>query len=308
LLAAGFVGFALCLPHLRGTAADLPGGRWIAWSWPPYWGARVLADPIGAWPFAAALAAAAAVLFAVSVALQRAPRPDASRGVGRSWLGRLDRRITGGGPLLGVTAFTSTMLYRSAGFRAKVLPIFGLPVAMIGLALAGAEPRGRVVLIGITLQLPAVYLPLLVGFLAKADQEGGSWVFATSPEGASPELGRRAGLVSLATHVLLPVHAVALVVMVCSGIGAMVSLSLAAFSLGVAVLVAALALRQLGGPAFTDESEGVSVDAGAMLGLAFLLGTGGGAFALVAHQPWAPVLGFAALAAAVVRLRRVGLA
>lgn len=303
LFAGGFVGFALCLPHLGGSADDIPGGRWLANAWPPYWGGRLLGSPADSWLFALALAGTAALLFAVSVGLQRA-RSDASRAARASVLARLDRWMVGEGPLLGVTAFTSTMLFRSSGFRAKVLPIFGLPVAMIGMALLGAEPRGRMILVGVSLQLPAIYLPLLVGFLAKADHEGSRWVFATSPVGLAPDLAQRAAWVSLATHVLFPAHAIALAVMLVAGMGLVASISLSCFSLGLAVLVAGFALRTLEAPAFTDETEGVSADSGAMLAMAFVLGTAGGAFALVAGEILALPAAVALLVLSVFRLRR----
>jgi hypothetical protein len=265
----------------------------------------VLDDPGGAWPFGVALAAAGAVLWMASVVVPRVPRPTSHR-VGCGWLARLDRILVGEGPLLGITAFTSAMLYRSPGYRAKVLPIFGLPAAMIGLSLWEADPRHRLVLLGITLQLPAIYLPLLTAFLAQADEEGCSWIFSTSPSGSGPTLARQAALVSLSTHVLLPTHLVGGLVMVCSNAGGAAAVALASFSFGAAVITAWMVLRGLPCVPFTDEDQGISADVGSLFGLALVLGSAGGVFATFAHQPWGVALGIGALVAAVRRLTRGG--
>jgi hypothetical protein len=297
LLAGGFVGFALCLRHLRGTADDLPFGRTGALLWPPYWGARWLHDPAGAAGFALALAGGAAVLAAAALALQRLPARAAPR-IGASWLARLDRRLAGAGPLLGVTAFTSAMMYRSPSFRAKALPILLLPAAMVALAMWQADARQQSILLGVTLQLPAIYLPILVAFLAPADEEKSGWVFATSPLTGDLSVPRHAALLSLTTHVLTPVHAIAFAILCCTRIGLGTAALLSAFSWGAAVIVARFVLRGLPVVPFTDESEGTSIDGGSVFALAFVLGIGGGALAAFAGTPWAVLCAIAAAAAA----------
>ena len=304
LLAGGFVGFALCLRHLRGTAAELPFGRTGAMLWPPYWGARWLHDPRGGWRFALALAGCAAVLAATAIALQRVPARTVQR-VGASWLARLDRRLVGEGPLLGLTAFTSAMLYRSPSFRAKVLPILLLPAAMVVLAMWQADARQQSILLGVTLQLPAIYLPILVAFLAQADEEKSGWVFATSPLIPDPSAPRHAALVSLTTHVLTPVHAISFAILCCTQVALGTAVVLSAFSWGAAVIVARIVLQGLEVVPFTDVSEGMSIDGGSVFALAFVLGLAGGVLAAFAGTPWAVLCAIAtAAAAARVLLRR----
>jgi hypothetical protein len=243
-------------------------------------------------------------LLPASAALERAERrPARPRRASAGALGRLERALAGGGPLLGIVVFTSAMLQRSAGFRGKVLPIFGLPAAMILLAFLEPDPRSGRLLLGVTLQFPAIYLPLLVAFLAQAERPRAAWVFRTSPE-ASTVLGRRATLLSLTTRVLLPVHGAGAVVMLAAGIGALASASLAVFSLATAIATASLAVRQLECLPFTDEHEGVRVDLGALFGPALLLAAAGGAFALVADRPAGAAIAAAAAALALACLQR----
>ncbi len=294
LLALGFVGFALCLRHLGGTADDIPGGRAAADLWPPYWAGRLLAghDPA---LNTLRLAGCGAVLYLLSIFLQR---PTRRRRAGRSrrWNGlhRLERWLVGEGPLLGVTAFTATMLYRSASFRAKVLPLFGLPAAMIGLSLAGAEARGQLILIGIAMQFPAIYSPLLVAFLAHADQERGRWVFATSPPGECLGLARQATTVVLVTRVLLPLHAIGVVAMAAAGIAPLTAANLALFSLGSGAVAAALAARGLRALPFTDEGNAPPIESNALFGFAAIFGLIGGGFATVADSSVGAVIALAA--------------
>lgn len=304
LLAGGFVGFALCLRHLAGTADDLPFGRWGALAWPAYWGARVLDDPLGAWRFALTMAIAGAALFVAASALQRAPRSTGTRGRRLGWLLRLDRRLAGDGPLLGVVTFTSTLLYRSAGFRAKVLPIVGLSGAMIGLSVWGAPPEHRFVFLGVSLQLPAVFMPLLVGFLPSTDEENTAWLFATSPLRTDAGLARQAALISLTTHVLLPVQLVAVAVMLLSDTGVIAPLALFSFSLALGVFAAKLSVSALPCIPFTEESEGISIESSHLLALGFVMATLGAAFAMIAHQPLALCIGVVALIPAAQQLRR----
>jgi hypothetical protein len=242
--------------------------------------------------------------------LQRAPRSSARHALRGGWLAALDRRFAGGGPLLGVTAFTSIQLYRSAGFRARVLPILLLPAALIAMTLWNAPAAHRLVLLGVALQLPAAYMPLLIAFLPAADEERTRWVFQTSPLGSPGNgreiaLARQAALVSLATHVLLPSQLLAVVVLLLSSTGLVATAALASFSFGAGVLATRLALRDLPCLPFTEEREGTAVEMSDLLGIGLLLGLAGGLFALVAREPWALLPGaLVALAAVRLLLRR----
>ena len=139
MLGGGFVGFALCLPHLDETLADLPMGD-LARFWPPYWAAQVLGS--GSLWHLALLPASATALFWIAwftEPMETRARGRIASGGALAWL---DRKLTGGGTLGGLTEFTSTMLYRSPGFRLRTLPLFGLPLAMVALAFGGEVEAG----------------------------------------------------------------------------------------------------------------------------------------------------------------------
>jgi hypothetical protein len=307
LLGSGFLGFALYLPHVSGTLADLPLGALIAVAWPPYHAARWLAAPVEGIAFLGVLVGAGVVLFAATVLVGDEARSHAAPlSRRRSLSTRLEQRIAANAPVRGATAFIAAMLFRSPGFRARVLPLFGMPLAMVLLAFWQQDARERQLLIGVTLQLPAMYLPFLVMFLPFAEHQGSAWLFRTSPHD-SIRLARQASLIAVAIRILLPIHAVALPVMVVGGRDVAVAASLSVFSWGIAVLLAELALRRLDCMPFTSQdADDPGVDFGGMLGLALVLTAGGAGFALVAGS--APGLGLAALAggAAGARLRRAG--
>ena len=130
------------------------------------------------------------------------------------------------------------MLYRSPGFRARVLPLFGIPIAMMLLASTGQQAREQQLLLGMTLQFPAIYLPFLVLFLPFAEHEGAAWLFETSPH-HSVELAREASLLALSVRVLLPIHLIAGVALIACGFDPAPTASLVAFSWGPARLLPA---------------------------------------------------------------------
>lgn len=278
ILAGGFVGFALCLPHLRGSRADLPLAD-LALLWPPYWAARFLHDPSVLPP--TLLLASSLILFWIARLTGRFPPSRRGRAPRRGPLSWLDRRLAGEGPRYGITAFVSAMLYRSPGFRLRTLPLFGLPVAMVALGLGGSsDGQERRLLLGMSLQFPAIYLPFVVAFLPRADQPGAAWVFAGSPS-ATMSMARRASLVAVTTHLLLPVQVAALVLLV-AGEGLAAAIALSCFSLGIGILIAGLHLRNLDALPFTEEGEEVGLDLGSSLGFALVLAGLGAGFSVVA--------------------------
>jgi len=294
LLGGGFLLMVVCLRHLEGTAADIPFGPVSAWAWPPYWAARFVGD--GSWWFLACLLAACVMLYVLSSMLQSAaPSRRTNKPPRHRWLAALDRAVAGGGALLGVTAFISTMLYRSPGFRVRVLPLFGLPVAMVLLSYMAEDESPRDLLLGVTLQFPAIFLPFLVAFMPRSDHERAGWVFEQSPQ-VTPTLFRAASLIALTTHIILPVHATALVAILAFGdltlpaVGFALALSL--FSAGIAILVAQVGVQRLEHMPFTvdeDSDEGDS-DMGGLLTGAIVLALLGGGFAWLGHGMLAPVI------------------
>lgn len=288
LLGGGLIAFALCLPHLDETADAIPGGRAAANAWPPYWASRLLDDPVANVVYGLAIAALAAALLAMALALGD---PDDARSASRIGsrrpgpLGLLERKWAGSGPLLGVTEWTSAMLFRSPGFRARVLPLFGIPVAMALLAFGEQGTRERAALLGVTLQLPAIYLPFLVAFLPHADHAGAGWVFETSPF-HSRKLAREAAVLSLAVRIMLPVQIVAGLAIAALGLGAGRAIALATFSFGLSVLVTAFATRRIEHVPFTaDQDEPPELEFGGLVGISLALAALGIGFGLVAASP-----------------------
>ncbi len=288
LLGGGFLLMVVCLRHLEGTAADVPLGPASAWAWPPYWGARFVGDP-RSWWFLAYLLTACVLLYAVSSTMQTAAlRRRANRPPRHRWLETLDQAIARRGALLGATAFISTMIYRSPGFRARVLPLFGLPFAMVLLSFTAAgEPQARRLLLGVALQFPAIFMPFLVAFMPRSDHERAGWMFQQSPH-VTPALFRAASLIALTTHVILPVHVTALIAVLTFGehtpAAAGLGLALSLFSTSIAVLVTRTSVQNLEHMPFTvdEDSDQGGSDMGGVLTGALVLPLLGGGFAFLA--------------------------
>lgn len=310
MLGGGFVGFAICLPYMTKTVADLPVGKVGAMFWPPYWAAHILGHPKDAATFWLLLGSTAAALFLLGSTLHRLRRRKRHRRPERpGWLARVDRSLAGEGPLLGVTHFVSTMLYRSPGFRGRVLPLFGMPAAMVLLSLWDLEDApSRNLLLGITLQFPAIFLPFLVAFLPRSDHEHASWMFETSPH-QGLELYRAGSLFALTSHVLLPLQLVTMIGLLSAGIGSQQGILFAVvmpiFSLALGVLVAEASLLSLHHRPFTLDSESGGENSGlnglmvAAIGLALL----GGLASVVATNPIGWIATTAIVAIAISRLR-----
>lgn len=309
LLGGGLCGFALCIPHLDGRAHELPFGELAVESWPPFWAAQVILQPAAAWPYLLRLVLSAAALFGIGVLLQGLrPRRVQGRGGRGGLLAGVERRIAGEGALFGVAQFVGLMLYRSPGFRARVLPLFGMPAAMGLLSFWDQqEGVGQTLLMGTVLQFPAVFLPFLVAFLHRSDQEKTGWVFRTSPH---RELGvyRAGSLIALSTRVLLPLQLVACVALlalaVLQGRGHWFALSMPLFSLALGVMVCEICLGALQGIPFSEDKdaseEGLGFGALSTLGL--VLALLGALFSLYADGLPGLVLSLALLALASWRL------
>jgi len=306
LLAGLVLAMATCLPQLQGTADDLPLGRIGAMAWPPYWAARWLAAPLDAYRFGLLILVLSAALYLGHVLVGDHERQRQRRGRGGTHLLEgIDRCLAKSGPLLGSTAFVAAMLYRSPGFRARVLPLFGLPLAMILLAFWGRqEPESSPILLGICLQFPAIYLPFLILFLPQADHEASSWLFETSPR-HSIAMAREASLIALSSRILLPVHATAAVLIMATGLEVIATLALASFSWGLSVLLASLHLRALEDMPFTVEGEALEggMELGGLIGLGILLAMAGAAFSMISRDLIGLALGLILAGLAIHHLR-----
>lgn len=303
LLGAGVALFALGMQRLRAGADSLPIGRIGAESLLPYHAARLLAHPGELWrllPFLGAAVLLALLAIAIGEGEPAGARHRARPGL----LLPLLRAQTGAGPGRGIAEFVATSVWRSAGFRARVLPLLGLPAGMVFLGLQHEEPRHGYVFLCLLLQLPAIYLPFLIAFLPRADQPGAGWLFEQSPL-LTRELVRDATWRALVTHVLLPVHGFALVLGLLGGSRPVEAAAASTFAFGVAVTAARPMLRALPCVPFTqDRDEASALDLGGLFAYALVLGGLAALFGglLPGALRW-PVAGLALLVAWL-RLRR----
>jgi hypothetical protein len=277
LLGGGIVLFALGMQRLRGTTDDLPFGRAGAELLPSYQAARVLAHPgVEAWRLLWLLTAGLLLLALAMVLGDREPSRRAAVGR-RTPLRRLLRVLAPRGPRLGIADFVAVSMWRSPGFRTRVLPLLGLPAGMVVLSLPGQEPQHGFVFTCLLLQLPAIYLPFLIAFLPRADQADTAWLFDQAPD-LSPGLVQDATWRALITHVLVPVHAMALLLLVVVRPGLdVVAASLFAF--GTSVLASRFMVRVLPCVPFTREGDGeTAADLGSLFAFALVLGGLGTAF------------------------------
>lgn len=297
LLGGGFVLFALAMRQLGGTADSLPIGRIGAELLPPYHAARFLADPVAeAWRLLP-WTGLALILLLTTIALLTSEPPSRNRISSRQPLLQLLGRLSGRGPRRGIAEFVAISMWRSPGFRARVLPLLGLPAGMVFLTLGAEEGNNDFVLVCLLLQLPAIYLPFLIAFLPRADQANTGWVFDHAPE-LSRDLVSDATWRALTTHVLVPAYGLAAILVTAFGPHHLDRAAAAVFAFGMAVL-AAERMANMDRVPFTDsreEDRGLEMG-NLMAGALFLgaLGTAfGGALPPVARWPVALlVLAFA---------------
>ncbi|HEX6811757.1 MAG TPA: hypothetical protein VF384_09055 [Planctomycetota bacterium] len=286
LLGGGFVLFALGMQCLQKDASALPIGRLGAELLPPYHAAKLLAAfDEQAWrllPFFGA----AALLLVLSLLCPEVESPR------RSFVGRLDpmrqllRRLARRGPRLGIAEFVAVSMWRSAGFRARVLPLLGLPAGMAFLSLRGSAPQDGDVLTCLLLQIPAIYLPFLIAFLPRAEQTDTAWVFGLAP-GLSPALVQDATWRALVTHVLVPVHAIGMGLLLVFSANRLDAAAASLFAFGIAVAAAHAMVRSLDCIPFTQHREAdAGADLGALFGAALVLGGLGTLFGAFLPLGW----------------------
>jgi hypothetical protein len=305
LYGGGLVLFARSLPALDATADALPIGR--AWldAVPPYHAAKWLAAPAAeAWRLGALLAAGAALALAAGLVRDDGDGAARRRRRGGALL-RLLHGVTPPGPARGIAEFAAIGVWRSPSFRARALPLLGIPAAMAFLAIGGDEQDADPRLVAVLLQAPAMYLPFLVMFLPHADHPGASWMFAHAPRLGLATV-RDATWRALCTHVVLPIGgAMALAVAAAAPGPGAANCAAALFAVGVAAFAARRAVRALPAPPFSRALEGeTGLDFGQLMIGTMALGALGFAFAA-----WTPTamkwpLALATLAGAGWALRR----
>lgn len=291
LLGFGVAMFALGMQRLQRTADALPIGRLGAELLPPYQAARLLAHPHELWRLLPFLAGGALLLL-LAIAIGEVEARSQSRGGANGPLRRLLRKLAGRGPQLAIAEFTAASMWRSPGFRSRVLPLLGLPAGMVFLSLQGDGQPNSYVFLCLLLQMPAIYLPFLIAFLPRADQTDTGWVFEQSPH-LTRELVRDATWRALVTHVLLPVHAVALLLACLCSRSPLDAAAASMFAFGLAIVAARPMLRSLDCVPFTQNRDAdAATDLGGLFTFALLLGGLGSAFGgfLAPWQRW-PVAG-----------------
>jgi len=302
LLFGGVVAFALCARRLNDAGPfPIPHGALLLW--PPFHAGRIVA---GHGLSIVGLLGALAVLALLSLPLAADAEGRRQRDVRASKvLAAFVQHLCGPRARLhAIASFTATMLYRSAAFRGRVLPLFGMPAAMWLLAFLDRDPSTAQRLHALAAQLPGVYLPFLVGFLGVGDEPRARWLFATSPE--LPAATIRKGIaIALTTHVLVPVHLVLFAAGVPT-VGWLRAAATSAFALAFAVAVAQMTLRSWHEVPFSAADAPAS-DFGRLLVVALALTLLGLATSALPLVP-ALVLGAGALAAAGWSLVRDGTA
>lgn len=309
LLGGGIALFALGLQNLRGTADDLPFGRSGAELLPPYHAARLLHEPGNELWRLAVLAGIGLGLAALALLLGRQEHGAATAVRRNGPLQRLLNALAGRGPGAGVAEFTAVSMWRSPGFRGRVLPLLGLPAGMIYLSLRGDggdgdEAGNGFVFLCVMLHLPAIYLPFLVAFLPRADQDNTGWVFEHAPPIAL-EVIRDAAWRALVTHVLVPVHAIAATLLVLTSSAPLDTALAAVFAFTVAVVISRPMCAALETVPFSDDSgnePGTSL--GTLFPVALLLLGLGVLFGAFAGTGLRIGLTVAAIGLAVAMLRR----
>lgn len=275
LLGGGLVLFALGMQRLGGTADDLPIGRRGAELLPPYQAAKWLYAPSAELWRLLPFVAGGPLLWLAGALLGTRDGAARARVGRRSVLRWLLARLAGRGPGRGIADFTAVSMWRNAGFRARVLPLLGLPAGMVFLALRdrGDGSRHDFTFLCLLLQLPAIYLPFLIAFLPRAEQSEARWVFDQAP-GLTLQRVRDAVRRALVSHVLVPVHAVAMVLLLSASPTRGDAAAAVVFALAVAALASRPMVRALDELPFTRDRE---ADGGAEMGnlFAFALVLGG---------------------------------
>jgi hypothetical protein len=305
LLGAGFVLFVLGLQRLGKDVDAMPLGRVGAELLPTYQAARWLADPASEPHRLLLLVGAALALLLLAVAMHRLAPAERARVPRLDLLRGLLRRLAGRGPRLAIAEFTATSMWRSPGFRARALPLFGLPAGMAFLCLGG-DGRAPFALTCLLLQLPAIYLPFLVAFLTRADQPQTGWVFEHGPPvplATSQDAVWRA----LVTHVLLPVHAVAAVLVVVVSAERLQVGAASVFAASLSVLAARAAVLALDRVPFTEDHEQErGLELGGLMAMAIGLGAAAVGFSWLAPAARWPVAALSLAAAIGGLVRRPG--
>ena len=276
LLAFGVALFALSLSSLSSNVDALPFPRAIAELLPPYHAAKVLHDPIGEGWRTLPWLGAAIVLLLISTAL-RDEENDRTQRRGRGGaIARLERRLAGAPEDAAVTGFCSTMLWRSPGIRARVLPLLGVPAAFAFLALRGSDERSARMFVAMALQFPAIYLPFVIAMMRQSDVQGSRWIFDSAPAIGAARV-QRAAWISLVLRVLLPVHAMLAAMLLATTDRLLDTALLCVWSLCIGACAARVMARAIDDVPFSRDDANTNLDFGNLMAAALVL-AGAGAF------------------------------
>ncbi len=206
LLVSGlFLGSLLGLRAMFQGVSAFPGGAVLLHALPPYWAARVAdwlvqgrAPGVFAWLFLGLLllpVVCGAIVSKIS-AQPKIGRPRRERIPPVASLFGTSRADQG------MLRFTLTMLARDRAFRLRAIPLLGLPVAVVLLALhSGVSEKEIPFFFALVHNLPLAWLPFLLHFVPYATDFEGAWLTKIGPQ--DPLLaGRRGVLLSFAVLML----------------------------------------------------------------------------------------------------------
>ncbi len=202
LLVSGlFLGSLLGLRAMFQGPEAFPGGRPLLHSLPPYWASRIaewFAEGRNPGPYVWYLLALLLLPFGLQGVASMLPlRPR----VGRPKKERIPVVATFFGASRadkGMLRFSLTMLARDRAFRLRAIPLLGLPVAVVLLALhQGVSEKEIPFFFALVHNLPLAWLPFLFHFLPYATDFEASWLIKLGPENPL-KAGRRGVLLSFA--------------------------------------------------------------------------------------------------------------
>lgn len=300
-LGALFVGFVTCVGGLDGPRSELPlGGDWAAYL-PPLWAGRFVADGSRIEDFLQVLLFVAVALGLAALTISRSDsvglgRVDPLRGP----LSRLEAWfLRGDRPARGLAAFLVAQMVRNPAFRSRVVPLVGLPIALMALGLDGNDERAAAAAAGVVASFPAVFLPLLAALFSNEDDADRA-VFDSAPCDALTASRRAARVVLSVRLIWFAVLPLAAVLVATGMLPPLAAVATALFGGALGDLVAAQTATGLAEIPFTTGAEEDAPDLGGALTRGLIAAGLAIGFALVSTQPLA-MLG--ALGLALWRLR-----
>ncbi len=205
LLSGLFLGSLLGLQAMFQGAQSFPGGRTLLHSLPPYWGARLaqwIVDGRDPGVFAWLLVGLFLTPFLIQGMTSVLPLRPGEGPQKRMRIPVLARLFGVGAADKGILQYTLILLGRDQAYRLRAIPLLGLPVAVVLLAMhAGISEQEIPFFFALVHNLPLAWLPFLLHFVPYATDHEGSWLTKLGPEDPL-RTGRRGVLLSFAVWML----------------------------------------------------------------------------------------------------------